>query len=234
MCSSTVIKRQHWPSRHRYSISLNTWRQQLSFLPMCEMKSITAASSKITPKEPCWQENGIWVSPCSAGGLPNCDRLWPPEWGERTAILPHNASIPERVREEKTYHHIIVYAGDTSVYSRRIVLSSSRSTALEKSGTKRRWKTTETRCWPSCQDQLSTDVNIPSTSRQDSAMLSGPLWTAKWHERWEMACCLAMLKEGGTKAAKINIQHAIASSWQTLSSVWASFRGVLYSAMESL
>jgi len=34
-----------------------------------------------------------------------------------------------------------------------------------------------------------------------------------------MACCLAMLKEGGTKAAKINIQHAIASSWQTLSSV---------------
>lgn len=58
------------------------------------------------------------------------------------------------------HHHIMVYAGDTSVYSRRIALPSSRSTALEKSGTKRRRKPQR----PCADPHAKTNSALMSTS----------------------------------------------------------------------
>lgn len=66
---------------------------------LCETRTATTTPSRMTPKEPSWQEDGTWRSPHSAGHLPNSDR--PPQWGERTTILPHNTAIPERVKEER-------------------------------------------------------------------------------------------------------------------------------------
>lgn len=63
---------------------------------MCEMRTATTTPSRMTPS---WQEDGTWASPHRAGHLPNSDR--PPQWGERTPILPHSPAIPERVKEER-------------------------------------------------------------------------------------------------------------------------------------